>query len=60
MKYNDLDYAVKAYLKVAKKDSTCGDPLRGGNNDDTEGDAEQIVVYSGKSDVQSAFRLALL
>ena len=50
VKYNDLDYAVRAYLKVRSQ----------AMQQHKDEDDQVVVVYAGKSDVKSAFRLAPL
>ena len=51
MKYHDLDFAVHAYLRMREHGE------RSKEQSEHEG---KTVVYSGKTDVQSAFRLVPL
>ena len=52
VKYRDLDYAVGAYLRVKVMDR--------GKEESKDGHSGAPVVYAGKTDVQSTFRLAPL
>ena len=55
MKYRDLDFAVCAYLKLRKARERMS--AKEGNKTDNK---TKTVVFSGKTDVQSVFRLAPL
>ena len=55
--YNDLDHAVRQIL-IIRDEEVQRRKLLGNGQQDT--DAEPVVVYFGKSDVRSAFRVLLL
>ena len=58
VKYRDIDYAVQAILKLHDSQDNKADPE--GAPGDYGDEYVPVVVYSGKTDAQSAFRLVPL
>ena len=63
VKYNDLDHAVSNYLRLkpnkGRRGRMASSYLRMEQSEQDD-DSDDDIVYAGKSDVQSAFRLVLL
>ena len=56
VKYRDLDHAVQAYLKLCKSAKGASSYLKLSEEHENDDD-DTVIVFSGKTDVQSAFRL---
>ena len=54
VKYRDLDYTISAYLKLVGVTKTRSSNDAGRNKNSEDG---RKIIYGGKTDVQSAFRL---
>ena len=55
VKYNDLDHAIQAYLKISELEAT-----KKGTSSNYEREGHRKTVFGGKMDIKSTFRLVPL